>query len=58
MIYGKLLYLVSFACLFLFPQLALSAEAKLGWAHESEASAVISSGNADNQTYSVSQKTD
>jgi len=30
----------------------------MGWAHESEASAVISSGNADNQTYSLSQKTD
>jgi len=58
MIYGKVLYLFLFACLFLFPQPALSAEAKLGWAHESEASAVISSGNADNQTYSVSQKTD
>lgn len=37
---------------------AFSAEPKLGWGHESEASAVISSGNADNQTYSLSQKTD
>ncbi|MFM8268599.1 MAG: DUF481 domain-containing protein [Pseudomonadota bacterium] len=29
----------------------------MGWGHESEASAVISSGNAENQTYSLSQAT-
>ncbi|NBX92887.1 MAG: DUF481 domain-containing protein [Proteobacteria bacterium] len=38
-------------------QLSWGDEPKLGWGHESEASAVISSGNADNQTYSLSQKT-
>lgn len=36
---------------------AFCSEPKLGWGHESEASAVISSGNADNQTYSLSQAT-
>lgn len=41
----------------LLQSFALGAEPKLGWGHESEASAVISSGNASNQTYSVSQKT-
>ncbi|NBX76474.1 MAG: DUF481 domain-containing protein [Proteobacteria bacterium] len=35
-----------------------AAEPKLGWGHESEASAVIASGNANNQTYSLSQATD
>jgi len=34
-----------------------SDEPRLGWAHESEASAVLSAGNAENQTYSVAQKT-
>ena len=33
-------------------------EPKRGWGHESEASAVLTSGNASNQTFSVSQKTD
>jgi len=36
---------------------SFAGETKLGWGHESEASAVISSGNADNQTYSLTQST-
>lgn len=37
--------------------LSFSAEPQLGWGHESEASAVIASGNSDNQTFSFAQKT-
>lgn len=51
--------LISFGFLaMLMSYVSFAAESQLGWAHESEASAVISSGNADNQTYSVAQKTD
>jgi hypothetical protein len=45
---------LAFFCLSSF---AIAAEPQLGWGHESEASAVIASGNADNQTYSLGQKT-
>ena len=37
--------------------ISFAAESKRGWGHESEASAVLSAGNAENQTYSLSQKT-
>lgn len=37
--------------------LAFADEVKKGWGHESEASAVLTAGNASNQTYSLSQKT-
>lgn len=54
----KLLLAFTLFLSLLVAKISFSEEARLGWAHESEASAVISSGNADNQTYSVSQKTD
>lgn len=41
----------------LLSSFAMASDPQLGWGHESEASAVISAGNADNQTYSLSQKT-
>jgi len=41
----------------LLGSVAFSDDVKKGWGHESEASAVLTSGNASNQTYSLAQKT-